>query len=158
MIKKLCMMNIAKAIASTTPRQVKTAKIIVGILALLLIIADGYFAFAEEKGFPTFSKLFKDSQGRLLWFTFLFGCLTGKIFYNRFTPKVKNERTGVLNLLYVVIGLVAIGNTGLFSYISVWVEFFLFIGGIVCAHYFWPQYQRGVKETKKDMFAKDSTL
>jgi hypothetical protein len=150
------MINLAKAIASTTPKQVKTAKIIVSILALLLIIADGYFAFAEEKGFPTFSKLFKDRQGHLLWFTFLFGCLTGKIFYNRFTPDIKSERIGVLYLGIVVLMLVVIGNFILAAHIPVLVEFILFTGGIVCAHYFWPQYQRGVKETKQDMFAEDN--
>ena len=79
------MLNINRAIANSSPKQRRNAKKFVAALAIILFITDAIFAFKEESGFPTFSKLFKDSEARLLWFTFLFGCLTGKIFYNRFT-------------------------------------------------------------------------
>lgn len=150
------MLNIVKTIANSTPKGVKRAKIIIAILAVVLIITDAYFAFAETRGFPTFSKLFKENQGRLLWFTFLFGCLTGKTFYNRFTPTVKEERNGLYYLGVVVIMLSAIGNAGLSDAVPVKVELILFISGVFCAHYFWPQFRRGVKETKRNILAEDS--
>jgi predicted branched-subunit amino acid permease len=152
------MLNVVKTIANSTPKEIKRAKIIIALLAVVLIITDAYFAFAETRGFPTFSRLFKENQGRLLWFTFLFGCLTGKIFYNRFTPSYKEELNGVLYLAVIVIILSAIGNAGLSDAVPVKVELILFISGVFCAHYFWPQFRRGVKETKPNILAKESSV
>jgi hypothetical protein len=135
------MLNINRTIANSSAKQRKNAKIIVGIIAGILFVADVFFAVKEEEGFPTFSKLFKDNNARLLWFTFLFGCLTGKIFYNRFTNQVKKERKGVLIIGIIVLALIGIGNIGLISDVPVWGEALLFAGGIVCASSIWPQYK-----------------
>jgi len=135
------MLNINRTIDNSSPKQRKKAKIIVAILAIILFITDAIFAFKEESGFPTFSKLFKDSEARLLWFTFLFGCLVGKIFYNRFTNEVKKERKGVLIIGIIVLALIGIGNIGFISDVPVWAESLLFAGGIVCASAIWPQYK-----------------
>ena len=136
------MFNINRAIAKTTPKQVKRAKIFLAVLAVILILTDGYFAFSDTDGFPTYSWLFKEKQAEMLWFTFLFGVLTGKTFYNTFTHKNKEEVSGALIIGVIVLGLVGIGNIKLFSSVPVWVELILFAGGILSAHFIWPQYKK----------------
>jgi hypothetical protein len=136
------MFNINRAIAKTTPKQVKWAKIILAVIAVFLIVTDSYFALNEKKGYITYSRLFKEKQAEMLWFTFLFGALMGKIFYNTFTGKNKEEVKGALIVGAIVLGLVAIGNLKLFSFVPLWVELILFIGGFLTAHFLWPQYKK----------------
>jgi hypothetical protein len=144
------MLNINRTIANSSAKQRKNAKIIVGVIAGVLFIADVFFAIKEESGFPTFSKLFKDNNARLLWFTFLFGCLVGKIFYNRFTNQAKKERKGVLILAIIVLALIGVGNIGFIpDNVPVWAEALLFAGGIVCASSLWPQYKNPALRKRK---------
>jgi hypothetical protein len=141
------MFNINRAIAKTTPKQVKWAKIILAALAIILIGTDAFFAISDTDGFPTYSWLFKEKQAEMLWFTFSFGALTGKIFYNTFTGKNKEEVKGALIIGAIILGLVAIGNIKLFSSVPVWVELILFTGGILTAHFIWPQYKKTNPQT-----------
>lgn len=134
--------KIQQAVANTTPKQVKWAKRIIALLAILLAITDAIFAINDNDGLPTYSWLFKHKQSHMLWFTFLFGMLTGKIFYNTFTADSKKETKGALILGAVVLGLVAIGNIWTPGSVAVWIELILFVSGIVSAHFIWPQYRK----------------
>jgi hypothetical protein len=134
--------KIQQAIANSTTKQVKRAKITIALLALILAVTDAIFAMNDNDGLPTYSKLFKDKQSNMLWFTFLFGVLVGKIFYNTFTTKHREETRGVLILGAVVLGLVAVGNIWPTIHVEVWIELILFTGGIFAAHFIWPQYKK----------------
>ncbi len=136
------MLNINKAIAKSTPKQIKRAKISLAVLAIILLITDAFFAINDNDGFPTYSWLFKEKQAEMLWFTFLFGALTGRTYYSTFTGKSKEETKGALIIGTISLGLVAIGNINLFSSVPVWVELILFAGGIVSTHFIWPQHKK----------------
>jgi hypothetical protein len=135
--------KIQQAIARTKPRQVKIAKFVIASLAIILAVTDAIFAKDDFDNLETYSWLFKKKQSQMLWFTFLFGVLTGKIFYNKFTSDSKQETRGVLILGGIVLMLIALGKLlGPPQNVDVWVEFMLFTGGILGGHLIWPQYRK----------------
>ena len=141
MIETVTMLNINKAIANTTEKQRKWAKIFVAALAVILAATDAFLAIKESKGFPTFSLLFKCHENHMLWFTFLFGCLTGKIFYNRFTNHKKKEQDGIKLIGIVVAILIIIGLLLKQVHVEPVIKLLLFVTGILCASRYWPQYR-----------------
>lgn len=141
MIEIETMLNINKTIANTTEKQRKWAKIFVAALAVILAATDAFLAIKESKGFPTFSLLFKCHENHMLWFTFLFGCLTGKIFYNRFTNHKKKEQEGIKLIGIVVAVLIIIGLLLNQAQVEPVIKLLLFVTGILCASRYWPQYK-----------------
>jgi len=141
MIEFEAMLNINKTIANSTEKQRKWAKIFVATLAVILAVADAFFAIKDSKGFPTFSSLFKSHENHMLWFTFLFGCLTGKIFYNRFTHQKKKEQKGIILIGIVVVILITIGLLLKQVHVEPVIKLLLFVTGILCASRYWPQYK-----------------
>jgi hypothetical protein len=123
-------------------------KIILASFALLLISVDIFLAYSQRDGAITFSRLFKSNEGKLIWFTFTFGCLVGKVYYNRYTVVPKKERTGLVTIILTTLTLLLIGQLGFAKNLSNIVELIIFIAGLMAAHYLWPQYERKIPSKK----------
>ncbi len=125
-------------------------KIFLIIIAALLIILDIYFAYTsfiadESKQFPTFSKLYYKNQGQLLWFTYIFGLLTGKIFYNTFTTTKKHELRGLIVISITILLLFILGKVVIIENVAGFIALIILISGIISANLLWPQYTPNTK-------------
>jgi predicted branched-subunit amino acid permease len=121
-------------------------KLFLIIIAVVLIVLDVYFAYTSFKPnpneqFPTFSKLYYNNQGQLLWFTYLFGCLTGKIFYNTYTNIKKQEIKGLSIIGITTLLLFILGKIVNFTNVPSFITLLLLIVGTISANLLWPQYK-----------------
>ena len=120
--------------------EIRTIKIVVSSLLALMVLTDIVLVMLEGKEFPTFSYVVKDLRHRLIWFTFLYGGLVAKIFFNRKVGEQEKEATGLLAFFSMVFLLFVLGRyleeaPGLF------LQVLLMISGGILAYRAWPQYQ-----------------
>ncbi|MEX0883174.1 MAG: hypothetical protein WDZ72_06840 [Cyclobacteriaceae bacterium] len=120
--------------------EIRTIKIVVATLLGLMVLIDIVLVTLEGKEFPTFSYVVKDLRHRLIWFTFLFGGLVAKIFYNRKVSDRKEEITGMFAFFSIVFLLFVIGRN-LETAPSMFLQVLLLVSGGILAYRAWPQYQ-----------------
>jgi drug/metabolite transporter (DMT)-like permease len=133
-------------------RKRKGIKYFLVILFCLLLVGDIILAVKsnnENFKLPTYSKLFFINKPQMLWFIYVFGCLVGKVFYNRIiTRNPKAELKGIAIILTIVLFLYIMGAY-VFKLlyqpadIPDKLSFVLFIAGLVSANQLWPQYKKG---------------
>lgn len=82
----------------------------------------------------------KNLRHRLIWFTFLYGGLVAKIFYNRKVGEQEKEATGLLAFFSMVFLLFVIGRN-LETAPSLFLQVLLLVTGGILAYRAWPQYQ-----------------
>ncbi|MDO6440171.1 hypothetical protein Q4534_22275 [Cyclobacterium sp. 1_MG-2023] len=120
--------------------EIRTIKIVVAVLLGLMVVIDIVLVMLEGKDFPTFSLVVKELRHRLIWFTFLYGGLVAKIFYNRKVGEKEKEVTGLLAFFSMVFLLFVIGRH-LETAPSLFLQVLLLLSGGVLAYRAWPQYQ-----------------
>ncbi len=126
------------------PKGIRTVRIVLAALLALMIVVDIVLVFLDGQGFPTFSRVVDGKQDGFLWFTFLFGGLVAKVFFNRKVKEKDREITGVIAFGSIVLLLYLLGfqlhdelpELGLAHQCLV-----LLVGGYV-AHRVWPQYEK----------------
>ncbi|MBD3628472.1 hypothetical protein [Cyclobacterium sp.] len=133
-------MNKLKKFLKRHLSEIRTIKIIVASMLGLMVVIDIVLVTLEGKDFPTFSYVVKDLRHRLIWFTFLFGGLLAKIFYNRKTSEKKEEVTGMLAFFSMVLLLFVIGRN-LETAPGLFLQILLLVCGGVLAFRTWPQYR-----------------
>ena len=106
----------------------------------LMVLIDIVLVTLEGKDYPTFSLVVKTLRHRLIWFTFLYGGLMAKIFYNRKVNNKKKEVTGMLAFFSIVFLLFVIGRY-LETTPSLFLQVSLLLTGGLLAYRVWPQYQ-----------------
>lgn len=119
---------------------IRTVRIIVGSLLGLMVIADIVLVALADKDFPTFSYVVRDYRHKMIWFTFLFGGLVSKIFYNRIATEKESEVTGLIAFFSMVFLLFVIGRQ-LESPPTLLLQVLLLVCGGILAYRAWPQYQ-----------------
>lgn len=129
-----------KKILKSHLSEIRTVKIIVAVVLGLMVVIDIVLVILEGKDFPTFSYVVKDLRHRLIWFTFLFGGLVSKIFYNRKVGEMEKEVTGILAYFSIVLLLFVIGRN-LETEPSLFLQILLLVTGGVLAYRAWPQYK-----------------
>lgn len=129
-----------KKILKSHLSEIRTVKIIVAVVLGLMVVIDIVLVILEGKDFPTFSYVVKDLRHRLIWFTFLFGGLVSKIFYNRKVGEKEKEVTGILAYFSIVLLLFVIGRN-LETEPSLFLQILLLVTGGVLAYRAWPQYK-----------------
>ena len=105
-----------------------------------MVIIDVVLVTLEGKEFPTFSLVVKELRHRLIWFTFLYGGLVAKIFYNRKVGEKEKEVTGLMAFFSIVFLLFVIGRQ-LETAPSSFLQMVLLLSGGILAYRAWPQYQ-----------------
>lgn len=120
--------------------EIRTIKIVVAVLLGLMVVIDIVLVMLEGKNVPTFSLVVKELRNRLIWFTFLYGGLVAKIFYNRKVGKKEKEVTGLMAFFSMVFLLFVIGRH-LETTPSLFLQVLLLLSGGVLAYRAWPQYQ-----------------
>lgn len=120
--------------------EIRTVKIVVASLFALMVLIDIVLVALEGKEFPTFSYVVKHLRHRLIWFTFLYGGLVAKIFYNRKVGEQEKEVTGLLAFFSMVFLLFMIGRS-LEATPSLLLQVLLMVSGGILAYRAWPQYQ-----------------
>ncbi|MEM8999936.1 MAG: hypothetical protein AAGB24_06700 [Bacteroidota bacterium] len=122
-------------------RRLKTIKIVLAVLLGVMIVIDIVLVALGPKGWPTFSKVVFDTQGQLVWLSFLFGGLVAKIFYNRKVPTFGQELLGFTSFSIVVFLLFLLGYFGLFPEdVSNEIQLAVLLFGGFFAYGVWPQY------------------
>ena len=106
-----------------------------------MVLIDIVLVALEGKDYPTFSYVVKDLRHRLIWFTFLFGGLVSKIFYNRIVGEKKKEITGLFAFFSIVLLLFVLGRN-LETAPSLFLQLLLLVSGGFLAYRAWPQYQK----------------
>ncbi|SEJ73231.1 hypothetical protein SAMN05192553_11028 [Cyclobacterium xiamenense] len=120
--------------------EIRTIKIVVASLLALMVLIDIVLVMLEGKEFPTFSYVVKNLRHRLIWFTFLYGGLVAKIFFNRKVGEQEKEATGLLAFFSMVFLLFVLGRN-LEGEPSLFLQVLLMISGGILAYRAWPQYQ-----------------
>ena len=120
--------------------EIRTIKIVVAVMLGLMLLIDIVLVTLEGKDYPTFSYVVKDLRHRLIWFTFLYGGLMAKIFYNRKVGEKEKEVTGLLAFFSMVFLLFVIGRH-LETAPSLFLQVILLVTGGIMAYRAWPQYQ-----------------
>jgi hypothetical protein len=120
--------------------EIRTIKIIVAVLLGLMVLIDIALVTLEAKDFPTFSYVVKNLRHRLIWFTFLYGGLVSKIFFNRKVGEKEKEVTGLLAFFSMVFLLFVIGRN-LETAPGLFLQVLLLVSGGIMAYRAWPQYQ-----------------
>lgn len=120
--------------------EIRTIKIVVAVMLGLMVLIDIVLVTLEGKDYPTFSYVVKNLRHRLIWFTFLYGGLLSKIFYNRRVGDRKKEVTGLLAFFSIVFLLFVIGRS-LETAPSLFLQLLLLATGGILAYRVWPQYQ-----------------
>ncbi len=120
--------------------EIRTVKIVVAAMLGLMVFIDIVLVTLEGKDFPTFSYVVKNLRHRLIWFTFLYGGLVAKIFYNRKVGEQEKEATGLLAFFSMVFLLFVIGRN-LETAPSLFLQVLLLVTGGILAYRAWPQYQ-----------------
>lgn len=120
-------------------RKIRIIKMIIGILLAIMILTDVVLVILEKNDYPTFSWVVRDHRTQLAWFSFLYGGLVAKIFYNRSVPLKGSEVSGflafvcMLVLLFVLCHLIPVP-------LGTEHELLLLVCGAVLAYRAWPQY------------------
>jgi peptidoglycan/LPS O-acetylase OafA/YrhL len=133
-------MNKFKRFLKNHLSEIRTIKIIVAVLLALMVIIDIVLVALETKDFPTFSFVVKNLRHRLIWFTFLYGGLVSKIFYNRKVDEKEKEVTGLLAFFSMVVLLFVIGRN-LETAPGLYLQVLLLVTGGIMAYRAWPQYR-----------------
>ena len=133
-------MNKFKRFLKNHLSEIRTIKIIVAVLLALMVIIDIVLVALETKDFPTFSFVVKNLRHRLIWFTFLYGGLVSKIFYNRKVGEKEKEVTGLLAFFSMVVLLFVIGRN-LETAPGLFLQVLLLVTGGFMAYRAWPQYR-----------------
>jgi len=133
-------MNKFKRFLKNHLSEIRTIKIIVAVLLALMVIIDIVLVALETKDFPTFSFVVKNLRHRLIWFTFLYGGLVSKIFYNRKVDEKEKEVTGLLAFFSMVVLLFVIGRN-LETAPGLFLQVLLLVTGGFMAYRAWPQYR-----------------
>ena len=133
-------MNKFKRFLKNHLSEIRTIKIIVAVLLALMVIIDIVLVALETKDFPTFSFVVKTLRHRLIWFTFLYGGLVSKIFYNRKVGEKEKEVTGLLAFFSMVVLLFVIGRN-LETAPGLFLQVLLLVTGGIMAYRAWPQYR-----------------
>lgn len=120
--------------------EIRTIKIVVAVMLGLMVLIDIVLVMLEGKDYPTFSLVVKNLRHRLIWFTFLYGGLMAKIFYNRRVAERKKEITGLLAFFSIVFFLFVIGRH-METAPSLLLQVLLLVTGGILANRVWPQYQ-----------------
>ncbi len=120
--------------------EIPTIKILLAVLLAVMVLIDIVLVTLEGKDYPTFSYVVKNLRHRLIWFTFLYGGLVSKIFYNRKVGEREKEVTGLLAFFSMVVLLFAIGRN-LETAPSLFLQLLLLVSGGILAYRAWPQYQ-----------------
>lgn len=120
--------------------EIRTIKIVVAVMLGLMLLIDIVLVTLEGKDYPTFSYVVKNLRHRLIWFTFLYGGLMAKIFYNRKVGEKEKEVTGLLAFFSMVFLLFVIGRQ-LETAPSLFLQIILLVTGGIMAYRAWPQYQ-----------------
>ena len=120
--------------------EIRTIKIVVAAMLGLMVLVDIVLVTLEGKDYPTFSYVVKNLRHRLIWFTFLYGGLMAKIFYNRKVGEKEKEVTGLLAFFSMVFLLFVIGRH-LETAPSLFLQVILLVTGGIMAYRAWPQYQ-----------------
>lgn len=120
--------------------EIRTIKIVVAVMLGLMLLIDIVLVTLEGKDYPTFSYVVKNLRHRLIWFTFLYGGLMAKIFYNRKVGEKEKEVTGLLAFFSMVFLLFVIGRQ-LETAPSLFLQVILLVTGGIMAYRAWPQYQ-----------------
>jgi|TARA_R110002111_G_scaffold122684_2_gene186441 hypothetical protein len=120
--------------------EIRTIKIVVAVMLGLMLLIDIVLVTLEGKDYPTFSYVVKNLRHRLIWFTFLYGGLMAKIFYNRKVGEKEKEVTGLLAFFSMVFLLFVIGRH-LETAPSLFLQIILLVTGGIMAYRAWPQYQ-----------------
>ncbi|WP_339924812.1 hypothetical protein [uncultured Cyclobacterium sp.] len=121
--------------------EIRTIKIIVASMLGLMVLIDIVLVTMEGKDYPTFSLVVKNLRHRLIWFTFLYGGLMAKIFYNRKTSDKKKEVNGLFAFFSLVL-LLFVGGRFLETAPSLLFQLVLLVAGGIMAHWVWPQFQQ----------------
>lgn len=127
---------------------IRMVKIVIAVLLGIMVVADIILVILADKDFPTFSYVVRDYRHKMIWFTFLFGGLVSKIFYNRVASERESEVTGLVAYFSIVVLLFVIGRQ-LTSPPTLLLQVLLLVCGGVVAYRAWPQYQRMAKKIKK---------
>lgn len=133
-------MNKLKRFLKRHLSEIRTIKIVIAVLLGLMVIIDVVLVTLEGKEFPTFSLVVKELRHRLIWFTFLYGGLVAKIFYNRKVGEKEKEVTGLMAFFSIVFLLFVIGRQ-LETAPSLFLQMVLLLSGGILAYRAWPQYQ-----------------
>ncbi|MBI0400619.1 MAG: hypothetical protein GYB55_05990 [Cytophagales bacterium] len=133
-------MNKLKRFLKRHLSEIRTIKIVIAVLLGLMVIIDIVLVTLEGKEFPTFSLVVKELRHRLIWFTFLYGGLVAKIFYNRKVGEKEKEVTGLMAFFSIVFLLFVIGRQ-LETAPSLFLQMVLLLSGGILAYRAWPQYQ-----------------
>ncbi|MEM9928754.1 MAG: hypothetical protein AAF840_02945 [Bacteroidota bacterium] len=120
----------------------KTSRKYIFLLVVALIIIDVVLVTDWTK-YPTFSEVVEQERTLLMGFTFLFGGLFAKIYYNQKTSIKGKDKRGViifstLVLLLSFLGFFAKQNG--FT-VATWQQLVLLISGGVVAYLVWPQFK-----------------
>ena len=134
-------MNKFKRFLKNHLSEIRTIKIIIAGFLGLMVLIDIVLVALEGKDYPTFSYVVKDLRHRLIWFTFLFGGLVSKIFYNRIVGEKKKEITGLFAFFSIVLLLFVLGRN-LETAPSLFLQLLLLVSGGFLAYRAWPQYQK----------------
>jgi hypothetical protein len=119
-------------------KTIRIVKVIVASLLAVMILIDVVLVMLEKKNFPTFSWVIRDNRPSLIWFTFLFGGLVAKVFYNRKVRVKESEVTGFLAFTSIVALLFVLGR--LIETTDSWHQLFILVCGGILAYRVWPQY------------------
>lgn len=133
-------MNKFKRFLKSHLSEIRTIKIIVAAMLGLMVLIDIVLVALETKDFPTFSYVVKNTRHRLIWFTFLYGGLVSKIFFNRKVGDKEKEITGLLAFFSMVLLLFVIGRS-LEVAPSLFLQVLLLVSGGIMAYRAWPQYR-----------------
>ncbi len=128
-----------KAFLQKNVKHLKVIKAIIAALLGIMIVIDVVLVMLIDKGFPTFSWVVRDDRTALIWFTFLFGGLVAKIFYNRKVNLKQSELSGFLAFASILVLLYWLGQIITIK-VSTPLELFLLVVGGFVAYRVWPQY------------------
>lgn len=126
------------------PKGIRTVRIVLASLLGLMIVVDIILVRLNGRGFPTFSAVIDRDQNEFIWFSFLYGGLLAKVFYNRKVKQKDREITGVIAFGSIVLLLYLLGQelNGHVPDLNMWHQLLLLLFGGYLAHRVWPQYER----------------
>lgn len=128
----------SKTFLANNKKALRWAKLIIACALGLMIVIDIILVRLESRDFPTFSWVVRDHRPTLLWFTFLFGGLVAKIYYNRPISVADKEFTGFAGFMCVAAMLFVLGYN--IPSVGFWDELVVILCGGVVAYRIWPQY------------------
>ena len=119
---------------------IRIVKIIIASLLGIMLVIDIVLVALEKKDFPSFSYVVRDMRHNLIWFTFLYGGLVSKIFFNRKVGEKEKEVTGLMAYFSMVLLLYCLGRI-ITVPPSLLLQLLLLVSGGILAYRAWPQYK-----------------